>query len=363
MLTNLRCSAADEGASIAVQSRPTVRLAARYDRLHKAYANGDEAECERAFQAIAGITSGPVAEPGDREPAQVAWLRYDRPRRVDLIALRAGSRTVAKFEDLDRNTAIALDRRLRAEGFRTTIAGPYARRFDMALSIPTGSADRYLVAASRETEAEQVIEAERDRSPAGARRAGLLLGYPPCCVDRFVALERTPEAERDGINEAALRALLDGSPVHWALHPLCSESPIGFVPCGGQCARALEFARRVFSSVEREDPAEAAVLRGKLLRPMLIFRVGLFWIFDGHGEGNGRQGRVRYARIVAQHDPTLPWMHAWGARAVGTALARADSVRLDEETLLAEYEGQPVAHWTLSQPMVPRWWMPTNEAL
>jgi hypothetical protein len=339
-----------------------VRLAERYDQLREADARGDAGECRRALFAIAGFADGPAAAEGEG-PARVAWLRYDRPRRVDLLALRAGARAVAKFEDLDQRTALALERRLRAEGFRTAGAGPYARRFDVALSTPAGSAHRYLVAASRGAEAEGVIEAERDRSPEGARRAGLLLGYPPCCVDRFVELERSPEAARDGINEAALRALLDGSPVHWALHPLCSEAPVGFVPCGGRCARALEFARRVLAAVERADPDGAVVLRAQLLRPMLILRVGLFWVFDGKGEGAGGRGQVRYARAAAQDDPTLPWLHAWGARTVGTALARADAVRLDEAALVAERGGQPVARWSLSRPEVPRWWAPRPEAL
>lgn len=330
---------------------------ARYDRLREAHARGDEGECLRAFHAIAGIADGPPALSGEG-PAGVAWMRYDRPRRVDLIALRAGARAVAKFEDLDRGTALALDRRLRADGLRTARVGPYARRFDVALSTGAGPADRYLVAASRGTEAAALLEAEGDRSPGGARRAGLLLGYPPCCVDRFVALERSPEAGRDGVNEAALRALLDGPPAHWALHPLCAESPVGFVPCHGRCPRALGFARRVFAAVEREDPVGAAALRGKLLRPMLVLRVGVFWVFDGAGEGDARGGRVRYGRVVAQDDPALPWLREWGARAVGAALSQADAVTLDEGAITAWSAGGAVARWGLSSPMVPRWWMP-----
>jgi hypothetical protein len=352
------------GASIAVLSRTAiVRLTERYDRLREADARRDEEGCLRAFHEVAGLADGPVAEEDAPTPARVAWLRYDRPRRVDLLALRAGARPVAKFEDLDRRTALGLEQRLRSEGFRTAVVGPYARRFDVALSTPSGPADRYLVAASRGAEADGVIEAERDRSPEGARRAGRLLGYPPCCVERFVALERSPEAASDGINEAALRALLDGPPVHWALHPLCSESPVGFVPCGGRCPLALDFARRVLAAVEREDPTGAAVLRAQLLRPMLIVRVGLFWIFDGAGEGSARRGSVRYSRVAAQDDPSLPWLYAWGARAVGASLAMGDTVTLDEEALLAEEGGRTVARWALSKPMVPRWWLPRSEAL
>lgn len=335
-------------------------LATRYDRLREASVRGDEAAGRRAFYAVAGLAEGPDGLEGDGPPG-VAWMRYDRPRRVDLLALRAGARTVAKFEDLDRDTALALARGLGAEGFRTARVGPYARRFDVTLSTPTGPADRYLVVASRGGEAEAVVEAERDRSPEGARRAGLLLGYPPCCVERFVALERSSEAECDGVNEAALRALLDGPPVHWALHPLCAESPIGFVPCSGRCPGALAVARRVLDAVAREDPAGAAALRARLLRPMLIVRMGLFWVFDGVGAGGARAGRVGYGRVVAQDDPAVPWLRASGARAVGVALQRADAVTLDEGGMEASLEGVSLARWSLSTPMVPRWWLPVAE--
>jgi len=337
-----------------------VQLAARYDRLRAAHARGDEAGCLRAFHDVAGITAGPTDLSGDGPPG-APWLRYDRPRRVDLIALRAGARAVAKFEDLDRASSLALAGRLRAEGFRTERCGPYGRRFDVALSTAAAGGDRYLVVASRGTEASAVVEAERDRSAEGARRAGLLLGYPPCCVERFVALERSPEAERDGVNEAALRALLDGPPVPWLLHPLCTESPVGFVPCDGRCPRALALARRVFAAVAAEDPAGAAVARGKLRRPLLILRINVFWAFDGDGAGSARAGRVRYRGVVAQDDPTLPWLRACGARAVGAALARADTVALEADALEAWREGVSLARWTLATPMVPRWWLPAAE--
>lgn len=337
-----------------------MQLAARYDRLRAACARGDEAEGRREFYAVAGLADGPTGLAGGGPPG-VAWMRYDRPRRVDLLALRAGARAVAKFEDLDRATALGLEQRLRAEGFRTARVGPYGRRFDVALSAPGGAADRYLVAASRGGEAAAVVEAERDRSADGARRAGLLLGYPPCCVERFVALERSPEAALDGVNEAALRALLDGPPVHWSLHPLCAESPVGFVPCSGRCPRALAFARRVLDAVAAADPAGAPVLRAMLLRPMLILRVGVFWVFDGAGEGGSRAGAVRYARVAAQDDPAVPWLRAAGERAVGGWLRQADAVTLDGGAMAASREGVSLARWTLSTPMVPRWWLPTAE--
>lgn len=335
-------------------------LAARYDRLREASARGDAAAVARAFRKVAGIAEGPERVPGPA-PEPVRWMRQDRPSRVDRIALKRGARAVAKFEDLDLATAVALERRLRAEGLRVARVASYARRFDVSLTAPGGVASRYLVAASRGGEAEALFEAERDRSPEGTRRVGALLGYPPCCVERFVALERSPEAGRDGVNEAGLRALLDGGPVHWSLHPLCAEALVGFLPCGGRCPRALAFARRVFEAVAREDPAGARVLRGKLLRPMLVLRVALFWVFDGAVEGRARGARLRYGRVLAHDDPTMPWLRAAGEASVGAALAAGDEATLDEGALEVRRAGAPVARWALASPMVPRGWAPRDE--
>lgn len=322
-----------------------VRLADRYDQLRRA--TGD-AEADARFLALAGLAGGPPPAAGVTERA--ALLRYGAPRKVDLVALRRGARDIAKFEDLPGPVAAALARRLAGEGFATRTEGPYARRFDVALSVG-GAGDRYTVVASRGGAAHALVEAERDRSDAGARRAGELLGYPPCCVEAFVATSRSPAADADGVNEACLRALCDAGPVHWSLHPLSTLSPVGFAPCHGRCARAMSFARRVFEAVRSEDDAAAETARATLATPLLVLRVSVFWALVG---GATEGGRVRFGRAVMHDDGELPWLADRAARCVGSHLAGADGVALDGAALALTRGDDTVARWKLAAPAAPR---------
>ncbi len=324
-------------------------LTPRYDLLIACAAQGDTARADAAFYELVGLTprrTPPAAERVER----AALIRYDAPRRVDLVALRRGARSVAKFEDLTANVAGALARRLASEGLRTRVEGPYGRRFDAALSV-SGPGDRYSVIASHGLAADALAEAERDRSDDGARRAGALLGYPPCCVDAFVQIARSPDADRDGVNEACLRALADAGPIHWSLHPLSHLSPVAFAPCHGRCPRAMAFARKVFDAVRADDPRAAETTRRTLLTPVLALRVSAHWALVG-GADDGE--RLRYARAVMHDDGSTPWLTAPAARCVGAQLAQADALTLQPDALALSRGDVETARWDLSTPSVPR---------
>lgn len=325
-----------------------MQLARRYDQLHLAVDRGDVPLADKHFDALVGVA--PARVTGDGEVRRAALIRYDAPRRVDLIALRRGARDIAKFEDLPPAAARALAQRLAGEGFTARTEGPYRRRFDLALSA-RGAGDRYTVIASRGAAAHALAEAERDRRDDGTRRAGALLGYPPCCVEAFIATSHTPEAERDGVNEACLRALADAGPVHWSLHPLSSVSPIGFAPCHGRCARAMSFARKVFDAVRAEDPDAAETVRRTLSTPVLALRVSLFWALI---DGAITDGRVRYARAVMHDDGTLPWLTEPAARRLGAPLAHANALALTDDALTLHRDDAETARWTLTPPKAPR---------
>lgn len=323
-------------------------LAQRYDQLRRAVASGNAPAIDAGFDALAGLV--PERVTGEGPVHRAALLRYDAPRRVDLIALRRGARDIAKFEDLPATRALALARQLTREGFTAHTEGPYRRRFDLALSID-GAGDRFSVLASRGDAALRLAEVERDRSDDGTRRAGALLGYPRCCVEAFIATSRSPAAAQDGVNEACLRALADAGPVHWSLHPLSTDSPIGFAPCHGRCEHAMSFARRVFDAVQADAPAAADTLRRTLLTPLLALRVSLFWaLVDGAPCAEG----TRYQRAVMHDDGALPWLTDPAARRVGAAVAHADTVALTDRTLTLSRAGAETARWTLTPPASPR---------
>jgi hypothetical protein len=202
------------------------------------------------------------------DPPRVPMLRYDVPRRIDLLALRRGARAVAKFEDLSGERAGALQRSL--PEFETVLVGPYGKRFDIVEDQRAGQL--YTVIAGRGTIASEVAEAERDRSEQGTRRAGQLLGYPSCCIEMFVEVSRDAS---EGINEAAIRAFARG-PIPWQLNPLSTDSPIGFMPCSPSCRAARDFAERILNVVD-----DRAVLERTLRRPILFFRYAAFFVIEG----------------------------------------------------------------------------------
>ncbi len=343
-------------------------LADRYDELRRAFDRGDDARAGALFHEIVGLVPRGREEPplpAGPPPARTALLRHDQPRAIDLRALRAGARDIAKFEDLGLDAALKLERRLRAEGFSVVRSAPYARRFDVSLTVG-GAPTRFDVVASRGDLAERFVEAERDRSYAGTRRAGELLGYPACCIEHFIALERSAAAEHEGVNEVVLRAFADSSDeigaggagtIPWELNSLSQHAPVGFAACGARCTAALAFARRLLGVLPAE---ELALVRRVLSRPLLVMRLPLFWALDGAahveppgGASAGTSHAVRYD-VVAVHDHgSHPALQAWGARTVGVALARGSDVRLDERSLTISGEAGTF-RWALATPRVPR---------
>jgi hypothetical protein len=328
-------------------------LADRYDAFERHRRGGRDAEARAAFLALAGLDEvSAEAVVGAAHPPTAPMIRYDVPRAVDVVALQQGARDVAKFEDLTLRTARSLEGALARDGLRSVAVGPYARRMDVALSTDAGLADRYTLIAGRGSRAHLVAEAERDRSAEGTRRAGLALGYPPCCVERFVALERTEEALRDGVNEATLRAFVDTGAPPWELNPLSSHALIGFMPCAAACPAALAFARRVYGALGRLRNDVAATVRATLARPVLFVRFPMFWVLDD-ARLDARK-RLRYSRAVAHDDGSLAALGAWRDALLGDAVHRADAVSLDDRAVTLTREGSPVAAWGLRAPRVPR---------
>jgi hypothetical protein len=349
-------------------------LSVLYDRVVAASARGEARAAHAAFLAIVGLHARGAA---DRVPTalprrSVAWRRYSEVRRIDLIALATGARAVAKFEDLREPVAAALSARLRAKGLGVVYVGPYTKRFDVSVSDAAGPAARsglYTVIASHGSEAPAIAEMERDRSIEGARRAGLLLGYPRCCVEAFVSVEASVVSAVEGINEAAIRSsagLHDEIP--WEMNTLSEFSPVGFTPCRADCPEALAFARRLLDALGHADPEGRSVVERALRRPVLFFRYPIFYVFEGSSAPGHSGGRppitpgpagatraVRYSAALPNDDGAgLPRaLCAWQEEEFGRALADGDLVVLSETALEVRRGGETRARWSLADARVP----------
>ncbi len=325
------------------------------DALYREVTSASEAQdftrARAAYLAAVGLArdlDAPPTAPTTPPPA-IRLIEWNKPRRIDLIALESGARDVAKFEDLSSDEARRVQAWAAARGLRSVVNGPYRKNFIVTVAQESPDSGLFAVIVSRGDRGERVAAAELDRSPEGTRRAGLALGYPPCCVDHFSSLPRDGLALRDGINEAAIRAidgLRDGLP--WEMNPLYQASPVGFTPCSAYCPHALAFARRLLEALQRVDPAGYDAVRTTLQRPVLFLRHALLFVLEGVSDD---RGRVLYRRSIAA-DPRDRWLETWHHHELGCALAAGHALRLDRERLEIR-SGDASIGWRVTDPDVP----------
>lgn len=281
-----------------------------FDDLARASVAGDVARAAPHLEAILGVTFPLPERVPSVVPTRAPMLVYDVPRHIDVLALRGGARRIAKFEDLPASRANALVRILAAEGLKLVRTGPYSKRVDVSVATPMKTGALYSVIASRGAEAYELAEVEADRSAAGTRRAGELLGYPPCCISHFVAVQASPVAARQGINEAAIRSFVTAAPMPWELNPLSLLAPNAFTPCSAACPHALAFARRVLGAVAQLEPENIGLVRATLMRPVLFFRHSAFFVLDTDSTNPPLAVRRAFLNGVAGELDTLAaWVH------------------------------------------------------
>ncbi len=90
-----------------------------------------------------------------------------------------------------------------------------------------------------------------ESSPDYARGVGTLLGYPPCCVDRYVELRSGDEP----VENLAAAALETAEP------DILSHFARDFIPCSPTCRRAAEVGTRMLDRLDAVDPRLATLQR------------------------------------------------------------------------------------------------------
>jgi hypothetical protein len=129
---------------------------------------------------------------------------------------------------------------------------------------------------------------------AATKRMGELLGYPPCCVDAFVASEKKASAGRPSFFARGLSPRARRTPVPYALNFLYnfhsrSSGPDGelarmlgagyrlmeaylipWIPCAWDCAPSAAYARKIVAAMEDALPEMARGLKELLSLPVLF---------------------------------------------------------------------------------------------
>lgn len=129
---------------------------------------------------------------------------------------------------------------------------------------------------------------------SAAREFGRALGYPPCCVDRFVRL--FPRANRTGgdLIPFALRQTSQPPPYPFLINNLTryfGRRLVSHFPCHYQCPATTHLGQRCLEVVRAESPAVASDLAGALRRPVLhAGPAGIFWMTEYTQESGASVG-------------------------------------------------------------------------
>lgn len=227
---------------------------------------------------------------------------------VEWRAVRAGLKPAAR--DLVQPDAVQqLLEQAGAAGLhaRATDAGAYVARFWQAAEPGMTT---ILYVARTEAALAAVADAERAMIHASThgrqvtadhvRAVGTALGYPPCCIEAFLAMRQCSNAE---IRFAALRRT--AGPPSLLLNDLHDRAAlVSHLVCRYDCDASLRYARAL---VQELDPAAARDLENRLGGLMVAFRQGgaLRLVPPGHAA----PGPYRFVAVEASGDS--PAVTAW----------------------------------------------------
>lgn len=163
---------------------------------------------------------------------------------------------------------------------------------------------------------------------------GEILGYPPCCVRAFEALD--DRSNNTALRYAALaRTVAEKKGFAWELNNLFAHVLPSF-PCTYGCERAVAQARAVLAMFARRDPQGAERLRARLARPVLYVDHARLVGLAGARRGGAA---VRYDTVVGGLSPEPGAVGARFERAVAGVFARGDGV-VDEPAALRVLAGE-----------------------
>jgi hypothetical protein len=198
-----------------------------------------------------------------------------RPWDVEMTALAAGLRTLVKLDGVPPELVDTLRELVEQRGFRVEVVAPRdaAGAKDPARSVTLLVArDTAAFVEARELEALLLAPRGAAGVTAATIRMGALLGYPPCCTDRFTRIA--------GQNDTTLAwALLPGlphppaSPVTQWLHPALAL--LSHSPCDLHCAPSVALGARLVDEIEATQPTFAAGWRSLTARVHVIDHRGI----------------------------------------------------------------------------------------
>jgi hypothetical protein len=210
--------------------------------------------------------------------------------QADEIALRAGFRPLIR-ELLTAADMPAAVTRFERAGFNCVVAprvyGPTHDGWDATpqdFDESSPHARRALFIGREAGRARAAAELELVKSADADREMGRLLGYPRCCVERFV------NASHHRKNLEVYRAALDAT--GGVLAPRLNMLDLGifhylsFFPCSFDCAMALRYANAIAQTLVRVYPAFVGAIDAALALHRVVLLDEVQLCIDGRRVGD-----------------------------------------------------------------------------
>jgi hypothetical protein len=247
-----------------------------------------------AFPRWSGAIRSTPAQPGSFWPfdAELSGLRRGVRRLIkrDGLAPHEVQGTLDWFAAHDVVTRVAVE----ADGRRVVFAAVQAELLATAL------------------EAEAALAAHDVHSDEAARWLGDALGYPACCIARFISLSGRDDAALAQALLPALPAAPASALTMWLHAPLSLHS---HSPCSLGCEATRALGRATLDALEHERPGFAAWWRSLAQRLHVVDGEGRCFAFAGAGEL--AQGFVITDAVASdpRGESLRPWPELVGALA------------------------------------------------
>ena len=206
-------------------------------------------------------------------PGPAGTLRIDASLlgvdpEIELI-LRGHKRACLK-EAVLRSEAEGLCRAYRAMGLVADIVELHG--LDQGRDAHERGTDYAIVAVAADSAAlTEVLAAQRAHASAQGKAAveimGALMGYPPCCVEAFLA-QRTRGDNLD--NERLTFRRAPAESLHPLTHRIGRARLLSHHPCSPSCAGSIRIGEHIFEALSAIDEEAATRARERMNRPVLF---------------------------------------------------------------------------------------------
>ncbi len=192
-----------------------------------------------------------------------------RPWDIELTAIEARLRRVVKLDQVPSAFVESLRQKVEERGLLVEAVTPQDPDGSDATTLIVAR-DAPTVTEARDLEQRLLVPGSAQGADGAASKMGELLGYPPCCVNRFA---RVAEHNDTNLAWALLPGTLEpASPFTQWLQP--GLALVSHSPCDLNCAASIEVGQRLLNALDAVEPGFAAGWRALAARIQVVDQRG-----------------------------------------------------------------------------------------